>query len=87
MRGSPEGMWGTGGNGPEGATGRRAGEVLDRGGFGQGMGPPAFPWKRQGVSAEGRRSLWAQGHLASASMPKSSPMLPHRTEGEECGLP
>ena len=34
-----------------GGSGRRA---LGMGGFGQGMGPPAFPWRRWGVSAEDR---------------------------------
>ena len=41
MRGSPEGMWRAGGS-----------KASGRGGFGQGVGPPAFPWKRRGVSAE-----------------------------------
>ena len=49
MRGSPEGMWGAGGSGPEGGD-----RASGRGGFGQGVGPPAFPWKRRGVSAEAR---------------------------------
>ena len=51
MRGSPEDMWGVGGSGPEGG-----GRASGRGGFGQGVGPPAFPWKRRGVSAKGGRA-------------------------------
>ena len=57
-------MWGMGGSGLEGAN-----RASGRGGYGQGVGPPAFPWKRRGGSAKACRggcygTLVQDGHAA-----------------------